>query len=159
MQGGLINTKTKLSYLQRHKRCACCGDKAKTIDHIIPVQVFEMTMDYEDEYRDAVRDKENWQPMCTPCNARKCARFNPSEVRHSLRAKYSRNIELYVSARKEVLEAQKCKCAKCGAEITEDDSVLMYKRKAKHTDLNSENCIVVCYNCNEVRKANNSKDG
>ena len=152
MNNSVINTKTRRSYLAHHKKCFYCGKRATTIDHIIPRQVFEMTVDYEDEYRDCVRDRENWRPSCKQCNTKRLAHFDVKDVPHFLRSKYSHFIDTYIDARKRILEGQNGKCLKCGKELIEEDAVLMYKRKAVSSKLTQENCIVICYNCDEVNK-------
>lgn len=150
MTHGIINTKTRKTFLKYHKKCFYCGAKAKTIDHIIPCQVFAMTCEFEEDYRSCVRDRDNWRPACKSCNSKRRAHFMKEDLPMSLIATYSDNIDRYIDARNNVLEAQNGKCAICGKSIIPFNAVLLFKRKAKEHKLDAENCIVVCYNCDET---------
>jgi len=140
----IINHNTKRNYLKHNSICKFCGAKATTIDHIIPCQVFEMTMEFEEDFRSAIRDKSNWQPACKACNKRKRAAFTIKDIPTYLYNKYKDCIDKYIALRKQVLEIQNYKCAGCGKEVTEDTTVLRYKRNYNGERDNIHGMIVTC---------------
>ncbi|WP_420344081.1 HNH endonuclease signature motif containing protein [Paenirhodobacter sp.] len=51
--------KAKAAFLKRHPRCAICGGRAVLVDHKAPHK----------GNRELFWDKNNWQPLCTPCHS------------------------------------------------------------------------------------------
>ena len=142
----LTQHKTRRAWLKNRRICYYCGGRA-TIDHIIPCHVFDLTMEFEEDYRDAIRDKSNWRPACKSCNSKRLAAFTPNEVPTRLRLKYSSNINKYVQLRHEILKRQDFKCGRCGKTLTDNETVIFFKRKYHGYDLNAENMMAFCVKC------------
>lgn len=58
--------KERKSFLQANPLCIRCGEKADTVDHIIPHKGNELIF----------WDKSNWQPLCHSCHSKKTLQEN-----------------------------------------------------------------------------------
>lgn len=147
-----ISKQQKKNYLKYNKRCSFCNNKATTIDHLIPCHIFSITMDNEDVFRNAVRDRENWKPSCSNCNSKKSATFDIADIPSDLYLKYHESIDTYCETRSDVLKVQGGRCARCNKELKEAEGILYYFKDNASIELNSDNCCVCCRNCKPVRK-------
>lgn len=66
--------KARKAFLSRRRRCAFCGAPADLVDHKIPHKGDPALF----------WDKDNWQPLCTPCHSgakQRQERRQPKEVK------------------------------------------------------------------------------
>ena len=145
----LIRPKQKKNYLKLHKTCKC-GNPATTVDHIIPCHIFSVMCTFEMDYRNAVRDMENWQPMCKACNTNKSSTFDISEIPSSLYMKYKDIIDDYIKIRHKLYIKSGGKCKRCSKSVDETECVIYLKDQNYIASV--DNGYLVCPDCLQTGK-------
>lgn len=178
----MSSVRKKMSYRDKCRKaaiqnniCVWCQMKLDTditVDHLIPVAVYEWTRcfhDKDDNNRIArlIQSRRNIVICCRRCNESKDSKvYTPDELLHRCDSgidiiKYG---ELYSLLKDRIqefnrLKIRKCKeqhgkCKICGCKIFEDSCVLRRKDKSKGKEI--DNAVALCRYCSAYRMIHKS---
>ena len=102
-------------------------------------------MENEYDYRQAVRDRDNWQAMCSCCNAKKNSTFDVKTIPKFLYERYKQYIDLYIDVRHKLYEKENGECSCCHKHVAEEECII-YLKDQQFT-VSETNGYILCVDC------------